>query len=121
MKKNKFMRSNRVIALALIFVMAMTVSVFAAINVSTDNVSLFIGGNNPAAFSSRKTITVSGTAWTAHMKSGYAGKGVTVTQNRMSSFTVTASKTASEGVYYAEVSQNGEKKDIKITVKKAPY
>ncbi|NCF00058.1 hypothetical protein [Emergencia sp. 1XD21-10] len=121
MKKNKFLRTNRVIALTLALVMAMTVSVFAAINVSTDNVSLFIGGDNPAAFSPRKTVTVSGTAWTAHMKAGYAGKGVTVKQNRMSSFTITATSSAKVGVYYAEVSQNGEKKDIKITVKNAPY
>lgn len=121
MKKENNTRKKRIIVMTLIFVLAMTTSVFATINVSTDNVTLYIGGDNPQAFSNRKTVTVGGVAWTVHMKSGYSGKGVTVHQNRMSSFTITAASSAKLGVYYAEVSKSGEKKDIKITVKEAPF
>ena len=121
MNKHSLIRKSRIVALVLVFVLTMTVTTFATITVSTDNVTLYVGGSNAAAFAPRKTITVKGTAWVARMKPAYTGKGVYVSQNRMSSFTVKAASSANPGVYYAEVSQNGEKKDIKITVKKAPF
>jgi P pilus assembly chaperone PapD len=105
------------ICMALVLVCLMTVAAYAAtITLSTESVRLSV--SYPGA-SAEKTVTVrsSETSWGVTLtKKPANGKGVTVHQNRMSSFTIMAAANATPGSYEATVSSGGSKKVVKITV-----
>lgn len=94
MTKKKRMRRAIVVILALTLVFSVATVTATALSVSTNFVTLYVGGDNPTAFSNRKTVSVGGTAWVAHLRARDVGKGVVCHQNRMSSFTLTASSGA---------------------------
>jgi len=105
--------------LILVLVISMTAAAYAAtITLSTDNVTLKV--SYPGA-SDTKTVTVrsSETAWSVSLTSKPAGaSGVTIHQNRMSSFSIMAAANATPGKYIATVSSGGSKKNVTITVKR---
>ncbi|MGF6375856.1 flagellar basal body-associated protein FliL [Clostridiales Family XIII bacterium PM5-7] len=115
-------RRTIVITVVLALVLSMTATVFAStVSVSTTSVTLWVGSDNAAAYSNRKTVSVNGVAWVASMDPASTGKGVVCKQNRMSSVTFTAAKQTKPGTYYAFVKKNGDKIRITISVKKAPF
>lgn len=117
MTTKKRTRKLMVITLALALVFSMTAAVFAAtITLSTDSVRLKVAYPGQPA---KSTVTVrsSETAWGVSLtKKPTNGSGVSITQNRMTSFSIVAAANATPGAYEATVSSGGSKKIVKITV-----
>lgn len=115
-----YFRKLTSVCIIIALVTVMTTAAYAAtITLSTNSVRLSV--SYPGA-SDSKTVTVrsSETAWTVSLtkKPSSSASGVTIHQNRMSSFTVMAAANATPGEYTATVRSGGSKKDVKITVVK---
>ena len=117
--KNCFRKLTGV-CLIIALVTVMTTAAYAAtITLSTDSVRLKVSYPGGSA---SKTVTVrsSETAWTVSLtkKPSSNASGVTLHQNRMSSFSVMAAANATPGEYIATVTSGGSKANVKITVVK---
>ena len=115
--KNYFRKLTSVFIIITLVAVVTIVSYAATITLSTNSVRLSV---SYPGVSASKTVTVrsSETAWTESLteKPSSSASGVTVRQNRMSSFTVMAAANATPGEYTATVSSGGSKKNVKITV-----
>ncbi len=116
--KGKGLRKIMTVCLALILVLSMAAAAYGAtITLSTDSVRLKV--SYPGASASH-TVTVrsSTNVWGVSItsKPSSSASGVSVHQNRMSSFTIMAAANATPGTWKATVSSGGTKKTVTITV-----
>lgn len=115
--KKKNLRRVMCVYMAFILVLSMTVAAYGAtITLSTDTVRLKV--SYPGA-SATHVVTVRSSAdvWGVSLtQKPTNGSGVSLSQNRMSSFQISAAANATPGTYIATVSSGGTKKNVTITV-----